>query len=133
MALTIFLIFIICWLFWQNTKLYRTTQILLKEIKKRGKIIEEDVIALENGTRTVKELTAKYKKLSHSHVALKQTDIKLLILVIKEIKKYHGTTFNFMTEADALNLLLYKLEHRLKNNKGGGDNFGEYIFTIHDN
>lgn len=67
MLLTIFLIFIICWLFWQNTKLYRTTQILLKEIKKRGKIIEEDIIALENGTRTVKELTAKYKKLAQNH------------------------------------------------------------------
>ena len=67
MALTIFLIFTIVWLFWQNTKLYRTTQILLKEIKKRGKIIEEDIIALENGTRTVKELTAKYKKLAQNH------------------------------------------------------------------
>ena len=67
MLLTIFLIFTIVWLFWQNTKLYRATQILLEEIGKRDKSIKDAEHDLDKGTIQFNELTKKYNKLAKNH------------------------------------------------------------------
>ena len=69
MALTLFLIFTIVWLFWHNTKLYRTNTILRDEIKKRNKIIEELCADLKGGTQEFYDLTKKFNKLVQSHNA----------------------------------------------------------------
>ena len=67
MLLTIFLIFTIVFLFWQNTKLYRATQILLEEIGKRDKIIEGAERDLDKGTKQFEVLKRKFKKLAQNH------------------------------------------------------------------
>ena len=77
MALTIFLIFTICWLFWQNTKLYRTNTMLRDEIYKRSEIIEDLLKDMGKQTNQFNELTKKFNRLAQNHndyVKSKKTD-----------------------------------------------------------
>ena len=77
MLLTLFLIFIIVFLFWQNTKLYRTSQILHSEIDKRNTIIEDLLKDMGKQTNQFNELTKKFNRLAQNHndyVKSKKTD-----------------------------------------------------------